>query len=90
MFTIPVSSKNVEIGPLIADMEQWVQTIKNDKGKKMMRSKQERDFRTSEKKRTLKKVKPDIFENSTRIFDSRVDDIRITTADKGNKTIIMS
>ncbi|XP_065356466.1 uncharacterized protein LOC135962995 [Calliphora vicina] len=91
-FAIPVDRKNFTPIPLIADMEQWVQGIKDDTEKDITRSKIAN--RIAYFKRNLRNTEKDkfilsIYEVTRNFIKKHEKDIIITTADKGNKTVIL-
>ncbi|XP_065370896.1 uncharacterized protein LOC135963045 [Calliphora vicina] len=91
-FAIPVDRKNFTPIPLIADMEQWVQGIKDDTEKDITRSKIAN--RIAYFKRNLRNTGKDkfilsIYEVTRNFIKKHEKDIIITTADKGNKTVIL-
>lgn len=91
-FALPVHGKNFFPVPIIADIEQWVQTIKDDTDKEFARAKIAN--RISNYKRKLnnsdgEKFILGIYEDTRSFIKKYKDTIMITTADKGNKTVIM-
>lgn len=91
-FAVPVNNKNFAPIPLIADIEQWVQSLSDDTEKEITRSKIanritnfKRKIRNSEKERFILSI----YEETKQFIKKHEDQIMITTADKGNKTVIM-
>lgn len=91
-FALPVNNKNFSPIPLIADIEQWVQTIKDDTEKEITRSKianritqYKRNLRNNDKEKFIL----NIYEETKQFLKEHEDKIIITSADKGNKTVIM-
>lgn len=91
-FTLPIHKNNFFPVPLIADIEQWVQTIKGDTEKEFARAKIAN--RISNYKRKLnntdkEKIILGIYEDTKNFISEHKKEIIITTADKGNKTVIL-
>lgn len=91
-FALPVSKENCCPIPLIADIEQWVQTLKDDTEKEIIRSKIAN--RITNYKRKLKNTEKEkyilsIYDETKHFLKELGDKIMITTADKGNKTVIL-
>lgn len=91
-FALPVSKENFSPISLIADMEQWVQNIKDDNEKDILRSKIanrisnfKRNSRINEKEKFILAI----YEKTKEMVQKHKDKIIITSADKGNKTVIM-
>lgn len=91
-FAMPVNKKNFAPVPLIADIEQWVQNVKDETDKEIIRSKManrisyyKRNLRNNEKERFI----TCIYEETRKILKENENKIMITTADKGNKTVVM-
>lgn len=91
-FAIPVNNKNFSPIPLIADIEQWVQNIKEEADKEGARSNvanrianYKRNFRNTEKEKFIL----GIYEEAKKFVKQHENKIIITTADKGNKTVVL-
>lgn len=91
-FALPVNDENFKPIPLIADIEQWVQNIKDDSEKDIKRAKIanriasfKRNLRNTDKEKFILAIYKET-KNVIRIHEAK---IIITTADKGNKTVIM-
>ena len=91
-FAIPVDTKNFAPIPLIADIEQWVQNIKDDTEKDITRSKIANRityFKRRMKNTEREKFILSIYEDTKNFIRKHKENIVITTADKGNKTVII-
>lgn len=91
-FALPITTDNFKAIPLIADIEQWVQSIKDDTEKNIVRSKIA--GRISNYKRYISHSEREkfiigVYEETKRLIKQHEEHIIITTADKGNKTVIM-
>lgn len=91
-FAIPVNNDNYAAINLIADLEQWVQTLTDDREKDIIRSKIANRIMTH--KRTIKNNQKEkfilnIYEDTKRFLRRHKDEIVITKSDKGNKTVII-
>lgn len=91
-FALPINVKNFAPIPLIADIEQWVQTIKDETIKEITRSRIAN--RIANYKRKIKNTEKEkfilnIYEQTKRFINKHKEIITITTSDKGNKTVIM-
>ncbi|XP_061389122.1 uncharacterized protein LOC133324293 [Musca vetustissima] len=91
-FALPITSKNFKPIPLIADMEQWVQTIKDDTEKEINRAKianrisnYKRNIYNNDKEKFILAM----FEDTKNFIREIEEKIIITSADKGNKTVVM-
>lgn len=91
-FALPVNNKNFAPIPLIADMEEWVQNIKDESEKDIQRAKianKITSFKRNLKNTDKEKFILTIYEETKKIIKEHEEKIIITSADKGNKTVIM-
>lgn len=91
-FTLPIDRKNFSTVKLIADLEQWVQTMTDDREKDVIRTKIANRIMTH--KRTNKNNLKDkfilsIYEDTKRFLKRYGREIVVTKSDKGNKTVVM-
>lgn len=91
-FALPVNKHNFSVVPLIADIEQWIQTIKDDTEKENTRAKIA--SRISSYKRNIINDEKEqfilgIYKDTKKIIDENKEKILITTSDKGNKTVVI-
>ncbi|XP_075157638.1 uncharacterized protein LOC142230905 [Haematobia irritans] len=91
-FALPVNKYNFAPIPLIADIEQWIQTKKDETEKEILRSKiagrisnYKRRLNNNEREKFIRAI----YEETRKYIRQYKDEIMITTADKGNKTVIM-
>lgn len=91
-FTLPTTNKNVSYIQLIADMEQYIQTLEDDKDKDNIRTnltKNILNYKRNRKTSALEKFILQTYKTTEKIIKDNKDRILITTADKGNKTVIL-
>lgn len=91
-FTLPTSNRNVSFIQLIADMEQYIQTLEADKEKDNIRTKLTTKILNYKRNRNTNALEQFILQtyNTTeKIIRENKDNILITSADKGNKTVIL-
>lgn len=91
-FALPVDSRSFAPIPLIADIEQWVQNIMEETEKEQARARIA--TRISNYKRNIKNSEKEKFilysyEEAKRFLKKHENTIIVTTADKGNKTVVM-
>ncbi|XP_075158123.1 uncharacterized protein LOC142231400 [Haematobia irritans] len=89
---LPVDKSNFFAIKLIADLEQWVQTISDDKEKDIVRSKIANRILTNKRtnKNNLKeKFILNIYKDTKNFLKRHGKNIIITKSDKGNKTVVM-
>lgn len=91
-FAIPVNKHNFAPIPLIADMEQWIQNIDDETEKEATRTKianQVYNFKKNLKNTEKEKYIISIYEKTRSFLEKYKNEILVTNADKGNKTVIM-
>lgn len=91
-FTLPTTNKNLSIIHLIADAETYIQNLESDKEKDQIRNNLSRklsNFKRNKKTNPLEKFILQTYKTTENIVKDYKDKIIITTADKGNKTVIM-
>lgn len=91
-FALPVKNENMSTINLIADLEQWVQTITDDKEKETIRSKITNRILTH--RRTARNTPKEkfilnIYDETRKFIKKHNDDIIITKSDKGNMTVVL-
>ncbi|XP_075156500.1 uncharacterized protein LOC142229805 [Haematobia irritans] len=91
-FAIPINGSKFSTINLIADLEQWVQTLTDDREKDLARTKIANRILTH--KRTYKNDQKEkfiinIFEETKRHIKRHENEIIITKSDKGNKTVVI-
>lgn len=91
-FSLPVNNKNFSTVNLIADIEQWVQTLDDDREKEIIRSKitnriltYKRATRNNLKEKFILRV----YEDTKQLLRKYKDKIVVTKSDKGNKTVVI-
>lgn len=91
-FAVPVNDNNFSTVNLIADLEQWVQTVSDDRQKDIIRTKITNRILTHKRKvrnNPKEKFILNIYEETKRFLKRYKDDIVITKSDKGNKTVVI-
>lgn len=91
-FALPVDNKNFSAIGLIADLEQWVQTLIDDGEKETVRARitnriltYKRIFKNDDKGKFILST----YEDTRQFLKKHKDEIVITKSDKGNKTVVM-
>ncbi|XP_075162990.1 uncharacterized protein LOC142235613 [Haematobia irritans] len=90
-FALPVNQNNFAPVPLIADIEQWVQSIDDTKEKETLRGKianRITNYKRNARNNGREKFILGIYEETKSVIE-RNKDIMVTTADKGNKTVVL-
>ena len=91
-FALPISNKTFSPIHIIADIEESIRTLGEDREKEIARAKIAN--RISTFKRTIKQTSTEkfilsIYQQTHRFIRKHKDNIIITSADKGNKTVVM-
>lgn len=91
-FAIPVNKQNFSPIKLITDIEQAIQTLQDEKDKEIKRTtlcNRIRSHKNSLHNTTKEKFILNIYKNTQKFIRKHKDEIVITTADKGNKTVVI-
>ncbi|XP_067622805.1 uncharacterized protein [Eurosta solidaginis] len=91
-FSLPVSNKNFSPLQVIAELEQGVQKIEDDRTKDSVRSHiamKINNYQSRRNNNAKDKLLLKTFENTKEFISKYKDEIVLTQADKGNKTVLM-
>ncbi|XP_055853675.1 uncharacterized protein LOC129917540 [Episyrphus balteatus] len=91
-FALPISRENFSPIHIIAEIEQYIQTIEDNKQKEIARSKVSNkiiNFKRNIKNTKREKFILKTYTTTKNIINKHKDDIIVTNLDKGNKTVVM-
>ena len=91
-FALPISKKTFSPIHVIADIEESIRTLKEDKEKETARAKiagRISTFKRTQKPTSTDKFILNIYQQTQQFLREHKENIIITSADKGNKTVVM-